>query len=83
MGALPWTIRNLGITGDKIGSATSPKFEIPGPPFSESSPLPRKEDPLHDGNKRSGSLDEHVMQEQQISITAPIASTRKPNDKEV
>ncbi|SAL97512.1 hypothetical protein [Absidia glauca] len=83
MGALPWTIRSLGITGDKIGSATSPKFEIPGPPFSESSPLPRKEDPLHGDNKRGGSLDEHVMQEQQIAITTPIAATRKSSDEEV
>jgi hypothetical protein len=82
MGALPWTIRSLGITGDKIGSATSPKFEIPGPPFSESSPLPRK-DRLHGDDKRSGSLDEHVMQEQQIAITTPIAATRKSSDEEV
>ncbi|CAO3589582.1 unnamed protein product [Absidia cylindrospora] len=58
MGALPWTIRSLGIKGDKIGSATSPQFEIPGPPLSESSPLPRNTSQVHDVNKRSGSLDE-------------------------
>lgn len=64
MGALPWTIRSLGVKGDKIGSATAPHLEIPEPPVSESSPLPRRNSSAaHDGNKRSGSLDEKIIAE--------------------
>ncbi|KAI8339222.1 GDP/GTP exchange factor Sec2p-domain-containing protein [Chlamydoabsidia padenii] len=69
MGALPWTIRSLGVKGDKIGSATSPQLEIPEPPVSESSPLPRRNSSAHDSNKRSGSMDEKIMTETNEATT--------------
>ncbi|KAI9484693.1 hypothetical protein BDB00DRAFT_853906 [Zychaea mexicana] len=42
MGALPWTLRNLGVKTDELGKATAvaPQIRIP-PSVSESSPLPR------------------------------------------
>ncbi|KAI9244470.1 hypothetical protein BDA99DRAFT_529052 [Phascolomyces articulosus] len=43
MGALPWTLRNLGVKTDELGKATAvpPQIRIP-PSVSESSPLPRR-----------------------------------------
>ncbi|ORX60546.1 hypothetical protein DM01DRAFT_1332691 [Hesseltinella vesiculosa] len=58
VGALPWTLRTLGVKGDKLGSATSPKIEIPGPPLSESSPFPRSTNTSKIDSKRGTSLDE-------------------------
>ncbi|KAI8150318.1 GDP/GTP exchange factor Sec2p-domain-containing protein [Fennellomyces sp. T-0311] len=41
MGALPWTLRSLGVKTDELGKATPvPQIRIP-PTVSESSPLPR------------------------------------------
>jgi hypothetical protein len=70
MGALPWTIRSLGVKGDKIGTATAPHLEIPEPPVSESSPLPRRNSSAaHDSNKRSGSLDEKIIAKESVPET--------------
>jgi hypothetical protein len=76
MGALPWTIRSLGVKGDKIGAATAPHLEIPEPPVSESSPLPRRNSAAaHDGNKRSGSLDEKII------VKEPVPDVKETNDE--
>ncbi|CAO3598580.1 unnamed protein product [Absidia cylindrospora] len=63
MGALPWTIRSLGIKGDRIGEASISNFDIPEPPTSESSPLPRKNSTGKNSSKRGSSLDEKLMTE--------------------
>ncbi|ORZ17971.1 hypothetical protein BCR42DRAFT_412881 [Absidia repens] len=63
MGALPWTIRSLGIKGDRIGEASVSNFDIPEPPTSESSPLPRKNSTGKNGSKRGSSLDEKLIME--------------------
>ncbi|KAI8376409.1 GDP/GTP exchange factor Sec2p-domain-containing protein [Radiomyces spectabilis] len=56
MGALSWTLGNLGIKGDTIGSASAIKMQIP-PPSSESSPLPRTTTPKASEVPRRGSVD--------------------------
>lgn len=68
MGALTWTIRSLGYKEDVIGQATTPKLDIPEPPVSESSPLPRTVTKDHDVNKRSDS-----MEELSVSDTKPAS----------
>ncbi|CAO3609188.1 unnamed protein product [Cunninghamella echinulata] len=80
MGALTWTIRSLGVKGDIIGTATSPKLDIPEPPVSESSPLPRTiaaKD--HDVNKRSGSMEELSVAETNPAVKGEPQPT---NDKQ-
>ncbi|KAI8335556.1 hypothetical protein BC941DRAFT_472212 [Chlamydoabsidia padenii] len=88
LGALPWTIRTLGMKGDKIGSATSPKFEIPGPlPLSESSPLPRGGSLIYNSNKRGNSLDGELIQEQQLikddDMYAQILTSTSSDNKDI
>ncbi|KAI8073026.1 hypothetical protein BC940DRAFT_290368 [Gongronella butleri] len=77
VGALPWTLRTLGITGDKLGTAMSPRIEIPGPPLSESSPLPRSVTPKV--AKRGTSLD---VTTNNVPPTPPIKEKADKNEQD-
>ncbi|ORZ01369.1 hypothetical protein BCR43DRAFT_486822 [Syncephalastrum racemosum] len=77
LGALPWTLRNLGVKSDAVGKATSPRIQVP-PVVSESSPLPRtkqSDDGFSRAQKHTSSINLAVPGQQERSAGSPTTSS--------